>query len=63
METIGVEPFSIIDFDVGQSYLQARANCHACPCKAHCSKWFAANTEGEPQSFCPNAELFEAAKN
>ena len=63
MDTVGVEPFDILDLDGGQSYLQARANCHACSCKANCSKWLAANSEGEPQSFCPNAELFKAAKS
>jgi hypothetical protein len=63
MDTVGVELLNILDVDGGQSYLQARANCHTCSCKANCSKWLAANSGGEPQSFCPNAELFKAAKD
>ena len=63
METFGLLPLDIVDLDGGRSYLEARANCHACPCKARCSTWLAAHSEGESPSFCPNAELFKAAKD
>lgn len=63
MEAVGVDQADIVDLDGGQSYLRARANCHACSCKAACTKWLEANPEGGPQPFCPNAALFEALKS
>ena len=62
METVGVEQSDILDLDGGQSYIRARANCHACPCKVACGNWLAGNAEGEPQAFCPNADLFQVVK-
>lgn len=62
METVGVAQFDVVDLDGGQSYLRARANCHGCLSKAACREWLAGNAEGEPQPFCPNADLFQVAK-
>ncbi|WP_108681188.1 DUF6455 family protein [Methyloceanibacter sp. wino2] len=63
METVGVEQFDVVDLDGGQSYIRARANCHACECKDACTNWLAAHTAGDPQPFCPNATLFQAVKS
>lgn len=62
METVGVAHFDVVDFDGGKSYVRARANCHACGSKDECRKWLAGNAEGEPQPFCPNANLFQVLK-
>ncbi len=62
METVGVEQFDIVDLDGGQSYILARATCHACSCKSVCRQWLAGNAEGGPQAFCPNADLFQVVK-
>lgn len=63
METVGVEPFDVVDLDGGRSYIRARASCHACTCKATCRDWLAGTAEGDPQPFCPNAALFEVVKS
>ena len=63
METVGVDQFDVVDLDGGQSYIRARANCHACSSKEACSQWLAANREGSPQAFCPNADLLRTVKN
>lgn len=63
MVTVGVEQFDVVDLDGGQSYIRARANCHACPCKETCSDWLSANAAGDPQPFCPNADLFRTFKS
>jgi hypothetical protein len=63
METVGVNLLDVVDIDGGQSYVRARANCHACSCKETCSDWLSAHAEGDPQPFCPNAALFQAIKS
>ena len=62
MEVVGVDILEMVDIDGGQSYLRARANCCACADKSACRDWLAAHSEGEPQAFCPNAELFRQIK-
>ncbi|MDJ0513933.1 MAG: DUF6455 family protein [Methyloceanibacter sp.] len=63
IETTGVNPLDVIDLDGGKSYLRARANCHNCTCKAVCSNWLSVNKEGDPQPFCPNADLLRMIKS
>jgi hypothetical protein len=66
MQVVGVDLLDVVDVDGGQSYLQARSNCHACTRKSDCRDWLAeVKTEPEhqqPQAFCPNASLFRAVK-
>jgi len=62
MEVVGVDLLDVVDVDGGQSYLQARSNCHGCPCKASCRDWLMEQRRAEPQDFCPNADLFRTVK-
>ncbi|MEJ2517471.1 MAG: DUF6455 family protein [Methyloceanibacter sp.] len=63
METVGVNLLDVVDLDGGQSYVRARANCHACSCKETCSDWLSVHAESEPPPFCANASLFQAIKS
>jgi hypothetical protein len=63
MQVVGVDLLEVVDVDGGRSYVKARANCRGCTCKAMCREWLAEHSEGQPQTFCPNAGLFRAVKS
>jgi hypothetical protein len=62
MPVVGVGVLDVIDVDGGRSYVRARANCRQCTCTLACRDWLAEHSQGEPQYFCPNANLFRAVK-
>jgi Family of unknown function (DUF6455) len=62
MQVVGVNVLDVMDVDGGRSYVRARANCIGCACKTACRDWLTEHSEGEPQSFCPNAGVFRATK-
>lgn len=62
VEVVGVDVLAAIDVDGGQSYIRARAGCRQCTCTDVCREWLAANSQGAPQDFCPNANFFRAVK-
>lgn len=63
MQVVGVDLLDAIGGDGGQSYVRARANCRTCSCKPVCRGWLAEHSEGQPQSFCPNTDFFQAVKS
>ena len=64
MARCGVDPLALIGKDGGQSYVEARAKCRACPCVGTCRDWLLVpegKPASEPQDFCPNSDLFRGA--
>ena len=63
MQVVGVDLLDVVDFDGGQSYIRARANCGECACKTACRTWLSGRSQGTPQPFCPNADFFQTVKS
>jgi uncharacterized protein DUF6455 len=62
MRVVGVDVLDVIDVDGGRSYVRARSCCRRCTRQTECRDWLVQHSQGEPQDFCVNANLFRSVK-